>query len=259
MNKNIGIIVLATNAYFVLGIRFVKRFMQFYKGDSNVTFYFFSDTDPKNYVPDNINYEYHYTTNNSWVDGTNLKFTSILKLENCNADYLTYFDADTSVNEDFTEEWFIGDLVGGQHYADQVKGWMLEQKGFERNPRSKAYIPIDTSLPQMYYYGAFFSAKKDKMMEFCKKLLWGQIEDKKWGYEACVNDESHIQRYFHYNPPTKVVLCTEFKFIISHKGGLPDTRNMELDVSEIKKDLLKYKNEIIDIEYGKVTYINRSL
>jgi hypothetical protein len=255
----IGIVLLATNAYFVLGIRFVKRFMQFYKGDKQIKFYIFTDTNPQEYLPDNIDYEYIYTTNKSWVDGTNLKFTSILQLEDCSADFLAYFDADTSVNQDFTEEWFLGDLVGGQHYADKVKGWMLEKKGFERNPRSKAYIPIDTPLPQMYYYGAFFSAKKDKMMEFCKELLWGQVEDKKWGYEACVNDESHIQRYFHYNPPTKTVLCTEFKFVISHKGGLPDTRNMKLDVSEIKKDLLQYKNEFIDIEYGKVTCINRSL
>jgi hypothetical protein len=252
----IGIVVLCTNAYFCLGVRLLKRFMQFYKGEHQIEFYFFSDTDPKDYLPDNLNYVYFPTHNSNWTDGTNLKFISILKLENCDADYLVYFDADTDVDKDFTEEWFLGDLVGGQHYADQ--SWMKEKKGYDRNPLSKAYIPYDTKLPQMYYYGAFFCATKDKMMEFCKELLWGQIEDKKIGYEACVNDESHIQRYFHYKPPTKVVLTQNFKFLISHKGGLSDTRDMNLDTSEIRKDLLKYKDQNINIEYGKVI-VDRSL
>jgi len=117
---NIGIVVLATNAYFVLGIRFIKRFMNFYKGDKNITFYFFSDNNPKNYIPDNIDVEYFHVTNNNWVDGTNLKFTSILSIKDkLKSDYLFYFDADTNVNKDFIEDWFIGDLVGGQHYGDE--------------------------------------------------------------------------------------------------------------------------------------------
>lgn len=249
----IGIVVLATNAYIVLGVRFIKRFMQFYTGEQEIKFFCFSDIDPHDYLPDNMNnVEYIHTTNSNWVDGTNLKFVSILKLADRDVDYLVYFDADSDVDKPFTEEWFIGDLVGGQHYGDKVKGWMLETKGFERNPRSKAYIPFDTSLPQMYYYGAFFCATKDIMMEFCKELLWGQVEDKKWGYEACVNDESHIQRYFHYKPPTKVVLCTDFKFLISDKGGIGDPRFMNLDVSRIKTDLLEHKNENINIAHGKV-------
>ena len=224
--------------------------MHFYKGKEEIIFFLFTDTDPKDYLPDNISYEYIHTTNRSWVEGTNLKFVSILQLADREVDNLVYFDADTNVDKDFTEEWFIGDLVGGQHYADQ--SWMKEKKGFERNPRSKAYIPVDTPLPQMYYYGAFFSATKDRMMEFCKELLLGQIEDKKWGYEACVNDESHIQRYFHYNPPEKVVLCTNFKFLISDKGGIGETRIPSLNITELKKGLQENNDKLINIQHGKL-------
>lgn len=248
--SNIGIVVLATNAYFVLGIRFIKRFMQYYKGNCNITFYFFSDIDPKEYLPDNINYQYIYTTNNNWVDGTNLKFTSILTLENCDADYLFYFDADTNISKEFSEEWFLGDMVGGQHYADQC--WMKENKGFDRNPKSKAYVPTNTDLPQMYYYGAFFGGNRKNIIEFCKTMQQYQLEDKKISYEPGVNDESYINCYFHYNPPTKVVLCKNFMFDISDKGGVGETRIMNLDVSEIKTNLLKKKNNNINIEFGKV-------
>ena len=45
--KKVGIVILATNAYFVLGVNFMRKFSHHYKGDAKITFYFFSDTDPK--------------------------------------------------------------------------------------------------------------------------------------------------------------------------------------------------------------------
>ncbi len=252
--RNIGIVVLCTNAYFVLGIRFVKRFMHFYKGDNNITFYFFSNNDPKDYLPDNIDIEYFFASNDNWVDGTNLKFTSVLSIgDRLKSDYLFYFDADTNVNNDFTEEWFLGDIVGGQHYADQ--DWMKEKKGFDRNPISKAYVPEDTTLPQMYYYGAFFGGTSENMINFCKTMRYYQLEDKKIPYEPGVNDESYINREFHFNPPTKVVLCTKFAFAISDKGGIGETRYPNLDVDKIKVDLMRYKNENINIQANNVSVI----
>lgn len=247
----IGIVVLCTNSYFVLGVRFVKRFMHFYNGSHQIKFFFFSDKDPEEYVPEYIDIDYIHTTNSSWVDGTNLKFSSIIKLEDRNVDYLFYFDADTNVNSPFTEEWFLGEMVGGQHYGDQ--GWMKDKKGFDRNPRSKAYVPYDTPLPQMYYYGAFFGGRKSNMIEFCKLMRSYQLADKEWGYEPGVNDESYINREFHFNPPTRVVPCTEFKFVISDKGGIGETRNTKLDVTEIMTLLKENKNKLINIQSGKVT------
>ena len=88
--REIGIVLLATNAYFVLGLRFIRRWMEFYKGDSLVKFYFFSDIDPRNYLPSTIldSVEYHRAHHSRWVDGTNSKFLNILKLKDCNSTYL---------------------------------------------------------------------------------------------------------------------------------------------------------------------------
>lgn len=251
MNKqNIGIVVLCTNSYFVLGVRFVKRFMQFYKGNYDITFYFFSDTDPKNYIPENIDVQYFYASNDNWVDGTNLKFTSILSIgDRLKSDYIFYFDADTNVNNDFTEQWFLGDSVAGQHYGDQ--DWMKDKKGFERHPRSKAYVPEDTILPQMYYYGAFFGGSSKYMIMLCKQMREWQLADREWGYEPGVNDESFLNCYFHFNPPTKVVKCSDFSFAISDKGGIGETRYPNLDVSQIKEDLRINKNNNVNISSGK--------
>jgi hypothetical protein len=250
--SKIGIVVLATNAYFVLGVRFIKKFMHHYKGDSKITFYFFSDEDPKDYIQDRIDVKYIRTHHKNWVEGTNSKFLNIISLENCDSDYLYYFDADTNVSKDFTEEWFIGDLVGGEHYGN--RSWLKDGAGFDRFAKSKAYVPLDSPLPYTYHYGAFFGGKKDGVIDFCKTLREWQIEDKKINYEPGVNDESYINAYFHYHPPMTVP-CENFMFDISDKGGIGETRDTKLDIVHFKQEMLLHKNATYDIANGKVTNI----
>tara|TARA_Y100000361_G_scaffold62318_1_gene54751 strand:- start:757 stop:1509 length:753 start_codon:yes stop_codon:yes gene_type:complete len=246
---NIGIVVIATNAYFPLGIKFIKRLHHFYTGDDNIRFYFFSDTDPKDYTPDNFNIKYIHTEHAYWVHATNSKFTNILSLNDEPVDYLFYFDADTSVNDTFEASWFLGDLVGGEHYGN--RGWMKDEKPFDRNPLSKAYVPKDTNLPQMYYYGAFFGGRKDKLLDLCSVLQEWQQEDKKLPYEPCWNDESYLNKYFHYHPP-KAILNEDFPFYVSDKSGIQNTRDTKLDVLGIKEELKWAKDLLVDIRDGRV-------
>jgi len=250
--SRIGIVVLATNAYFILGIRFIKKFMHHYKGNCHITFYFFSDENPHPYLPDNIDVEYHEVKHSSWLDATNDKFRNIIDLgETSDCDYLYYFDADTNVSKDFTEEWFLGDLVGGEHYGN--RGWLANGAGFDKNPLSKAYVSPDTPFPCTYHYGAFFGGKIDKVLLFCVTLREWQLEDRKIPYEPGVNDESYINAYFHYNPPITVP-CEKFAFDISDKGGLGETRNTKLDITNLKKQALEYKDKLFDIQYNKIIY-----
>lgn len=245
----IGIVLLATNAYFVLGVRFIKKFMHHYKGDCEIKFYFFSDEDPAPYLQENTNVEFHFTKHNNWVDGTNSKFSSIISLENCDSDYLYYFDADTNISRNFTEQWFLGDLVGGEHYGN--KSWLKNGAGFDKNPNSQAYVPNDTPFECTYYYGAFFGGLKDIVINFCKVLREWQLLDKKIPYEPVWNDESYINAYFHYHPPS-IVFCKNFMFDVSDKGGIGETRRTNLDIESLKAKLIEYKNDLVDIKGGTV-------
>jgi hypothetical protein len=250
---NIGIVIIATNAYFILGIRLMKKFMRHYKGDKNIKFYFFSDTDPKPYLPDHIDVQYIPESHTNWQDGTNSKFRNILSLQDCSSDYLFYFDADTNVNQDFTEEWFIGDLVGGEHYGNA--SFLKDGAGFDRNPQSRAYVPMDSTLPYTYYYGAFFGGKKDRVMDFCRVLKSNQDLDKAVGYEPPVNDESYINQYFHFNPPVRTVPSAEFKFLVSDKGGLGDTRYTNMDISEKRRQILELKEKHFELMNNQLVEI----
>jgi hypothetical protein len=247
--SNIGIVILATNAYFVLGVRFIKKFIHHYKGDKQITFYFFSDTEPSSFISDNIDVQFFKTHHDNWVDGTNDKFNSIIGLENCKSDYLYYFDADTNISRDFTEDWFLGDLVGGEHFGNRT--WLKDGAGFDRNPQSKAYVPVNSMLPYTYHYGAFFGGTTNKVIDFCKTLRGWQIEDKKILYEPGCNDESYINAYFYFNPPYTVP-CEKFMFDISDKGGIGETRNPKLEIEQYKLDLIKIKDSVFDIRGGSI-------
>jgi hypothetical protein len=251
---NIGIVILATNAYFVLGIRLIKKFMHNYKGDKHITFYFFSDTDPAPYIQDNIDIQYFNIKNNNWLDGTNVRYSAIIQIfNNIKSDYLFYIDADTNIVSNFNEEWFIGKMVGFQHFSDS--SYPENGKPYDRNEKSKAYIPLDTQLFQMYFHGSFFGGKSECILELCELLYFYQQEDKKINYEPIWNDESYLNKWFHYNPPTKVIYTHNYKFLVSDKGGMAETRNVDLNISEHKKKLLEYKDKVIDIRNNEVVLI----
>jgi hypothetical protein len=249
----IGIVVIATNAYFVLGIRFIKKFMHYYNGNSNIKFYFFSDEDPIDYISNDIDIKFIKTNHTSWVDATNSKFKNIINIQNQlsnEVDYVYYFDADTDIIDKFNEDWFISDTIGLEHFGNN--DWMQDVKGYDRNLLSKAYIPLDTPLFQIYYHGCLFGGKTDIIIEICKLLYNNQLEDKKISYEPVVNDESYINQYYHYTPPTRTILSINFEFVISDKGGLDDMRNPDLDVSYIKKQILKNKFKIFELKSGNL-------
>lgn len=251
----IGIVVVCTNAYFILGVRFVKKFLYHYKGPHAIRFFLFTDTDPTPYLP-GAPVTYFHTVHRCWQDGTNSKFSNILKLSTEPCDYIYYFDADTDIGAPFTEDWFLGDLVGGEHYNNRWKdasGAMLK-KPYDRNPLSRAYIPLDTPLPQTYYYGAFFGGRKQQLLTFCQTLYENQQADALIGYEPSVNDESYINQYFHYTPPTFVVPSNKFAFFVSHKGGIGETRNTALDIDALKQVILTNPTRLFMLEHGKIHF-----
>lgn len=245
--REIGIVLLATNAYFVLGLRFIRRFIHFYEGDANIKFYFFSDKDPKPYLP-KCNIEYFHETHSDWRSGTNSKFRNIIKLSVTNSDYLFYFDADTNIQKPFTEEWFLGDLVGGEHYSARTT--LKDGKGFDRTPGYNSYVPVTSKHPYVYHYGAFFGGDREKVIDMMTTLAEWQSQDQKRGYEPPVNDESYINKYFHYNDH-KIVPIEEFSFVVSDKGGLGNTRIMNLKVNHIADSIRLNRDQLWDIQHGK--------
>jgi len=254
----IGIVIIATNAYFVLGLRFIRRFLHFYKGDANIIFHMFSDKNPMSYLP-NCNIVWHPEEHYNWRQGTNSKFRNIIKLNITNSDYLFYFDADTNIQAPFSEEWMLPEtilkdnikLIGGEHYSNRTT--LKDGKGFDRTKGFNSYVPLDSPHPYTYHYGAFFGGEKEHLINMMTTLAEWQMEDQKRMYEPPVNDESYINKYFHYHPPYTIPI-EGFKFVVSDKGGLGNTRRVNLNLKPIEDSIRLNRDELWDIQNGQLTY-----
>jgi len=258
MKNRIGIVVLATNLYFILGLRFIRRFHHFYKGDGEIVFYFFSDEDPTPYVPEDMNVKFYHQSHSNWRDGTNSKFKNIVNIQydlRREVDYVYYFDADTNVNQDFTEEWFLGELVSGEHYGN--RSWLANGAGFNSCLGGHDYVSPMTGLPYTYRYGAFFGGRTQDMINLCDTLMKWQIIDSDKDYEPPNNDEGYLNAYFHYNSPTYTVPTEKFAFLISDKGGYEElVRFPEADVPHLKQELLANKDKLFNLVYRQIVYDN---
>ena len=161
-------------------------------------------------------------------------------------DYIYYLDADTNINKYFDENIFLGDLVGAEHFDNQTR--MKYIKDYDRNNLSKAYIPYDTLLNQIYFHAAFFGGKLSNIKKLCKIIIENQNYDKiNLNYEPIWNDESYINNYFHYNSPTKIVYYKDFPFIISDKDGMEDQRLFIRNENNIETFICNYTDKWYDL------------
>jgi hypothetical protein len=252
MRQKIAIVVIATNAYFTLGVRLINRFHHFNKAD-DIEFHFFADVDPAEYLPDDVSYQYYPASHSDWVAGVNSKFLNILSLQDSQSDYLYYIDADTGIHEHFNMEPFFGSLMGSVHFMDQVFESAADFP-FDRYPESACFVPLDSPLPNIYYHGAIFGGRREKVMNFCREILLLQEKNQKIIHEPVWNDESHLNYYFHYNPPDNIFPFANFPFVISCKGGIENTRNPDLDLEHQKEGIRKNRNRLIDIRDGNAVF-----
>jgi len=200
---------LATNKYRFLGERLRDLLARRYK--SNYQLHVFSETP----IPGTVWHERHHR---NWLAAVSDKYPCLLSLDIHEDDYVFYVDADTGELRDFSIYDIEGEVVAAQHFADQA--WMKQSKNYDRNPASSCYVPVDTPLPQMWYMGAFHGGRWSRMKPLYQRLQALQLLNQSIGHEPGVNDESYLNYYFHYHPPTRVLHWPEgFPFVVSDKGG----------------------------------------
>lgn len=246
-NGKIGIVIVATNAYFPLGLRLIKQWLHYADDAQRYVFYFFSDTDIHPYMPDKNHHQVVWveTSHKSWQDATNSKFNNILSIKQQlmrDCEYVFYFDADTSISQRFNSGWFLlGDLVGGEHFINNYP----QEKPYDRNPESAAYIPTETPFNQTYYYGAFFGGHVLNVLALCNTMTAWQQKNKLIDFEPVWNDESYLNKYFHYLKP-QVVPTDKFMFNISDKNGITgDNRAANSDWKKTQRDKLLMNKDLL--------------
>ncbi|KAF6719042.1 N-acetyllactosaminide alpha-1,3-galactosyltransferase [Oryzias melastigma] len=115
-----------------------------------------------------------------------------------NFTYVFCLDVDQEFKERFGSE-ALGESVAVLHiyYYKLPK----EQYTYDRNPKSKAYM----EKGDYYYHAAVFGGSCDKVKALADYCYLNIMEDKLNSVEALWHDESHLNKYFWLNKPTKLL------------------------------------------------------
>ncbi|XP_046894702.1 globoside alpha-1,3-N-acetylgalactosaminyltransferase 1-like isoform X1 [Hypomesus transpacificus] len=208
MNITIATTVFALGKY----VRFLKDFLGtaeiHYMVGYKVDFYIFTDSPGD--VPNVTLAEgrrvkvMKVPSSNRWQDISARRMEMIqLLIENTirgQADYIFCLDVDSKFYAHFGVE-ALGRLVATIH----PNYWFLgrDQYTYERRPESRAYIPWGEG--DFYYGGALFGGLLEdvrSMAETCRRNFEADTAN---GIEAAWQEESHLNRYFLYNKPSKLL------------------------------------------------------
>ncbi|XP_058633124.1 histo-blood group ABO system transferase-like isoform X4 [Onychostoma macrolepis] len=192
--------------------RFLKDFLesaeQHYFVGFRVHYYLFTDLPEE--VPEVKMGENHSLTvrkvpsMNRWQDISMGRMEILEKLiENelvSEADYIFCLDVDTK----FYGRWgaeTLGRLVGVIHpwYFDAPR----DQFTYERRPESQAYVPAGEG--DYYFTGAAFGGSLEDVHHLTKTCRKQMNIDVANSIEAIWHEESHLNKYFLYNKPSKLL------------------------------------------------------
>lgn len=119
------------------------------------------------------------------------------KQELSKMDYLFYCDVDML----FVDE--VGEEILSERVATIHPGYLGGRGTPETRKQSKAYVSPEEKL--CYYAGGFNGGTSESFLKMSDQLDKNIKEDNKNNIMAIWVDESHMNRYFIDNPPTKIL------------------------------------------------------
>ncbi len=192
----IGLLLVATGKY----IKFIEPLIhsaeKYFLADQEIFYFVFTDGDLKE--------SSHIIKINQkrlgWPYDTMMRcsmyFNNFDKFKNM--DYLFAIDADMMFVGDFGHE-ILSDRVAVLH-----PGFYQGQRGsYETRPISLAYV--NPHEGKHYYAGGVYGGKLTEFYRMTKTMINNIQLDLDRGIIAVWHDESHLNRYFIDNPPTKIL------------------------------------------------------
>lgn len=227
MSDSLAIVVIATNKYFPLAIRFINNWSHFYYGDDNYKIILFSDKDPYEYIPtamtERVDYV-HTTHTKIAMDMFSKKFLSLRYALDQGYDNVFYFDADTSIKKHFSRKDFVSTFSIVRHAANDYET-NINDLPFDRTANSMACLDPSTIVgPVTYYHACVFGGDREHISNLIFVCMSWVFDDKLRAVTPRWHDESYINKYINsvVNRVSIQIPWNSEIFNISDKGASYD-------------------------------------
>ncbi len=191
----VGLLVVATGKY----IQFVKPLLdsanKYFCPDDEVTYFIFTEGEPPVYA--NVVKFHHKRV--GWPFDTMMRCAMYLK----HADELSKMDYLFACDADMLFVDTVGSEILSERVATQHPGFVGKRGTYETNSRSTAYVaPYEG---KQYFAGGFYGGTSKQFLKMTRTMVANIFEDLDSDLIAVWHDESHLNRYFIDNPPTKIL------------------------------------------------------
>lgn len=201
----VAILYICTGKYTVFWKEFYESFEQNFLPASAKTYFVFTD-DAKLPYAKKENVCIIPQKNLGWPGNTLQRFSLFVREENRwkDFDYTFFINSNFLCVEKISEEEFLPveeDILVAEHASGHGK--KPADMTYDRNPKSKAYIPLEEG--QYYVMGGLNGGKTKAYMEMVHRLKENVDSDTRNGVVALWHDESHLNRYIIGRKDVKVL------------------------------------------------------
>jgi histo-blood group ABO system transferase len=197
MNK-VGLLIIATNKYIDFAINLIKSADEYFLPNQDVEYFLF--TNHQDLKIDSCRKVNLIKTSHKpwpWMTLGRYEIFYSKKQKLLQQDYLFYCDADMRFCD------MVGDEILSKRVATQHPGYFNTRGTPETNPNSLACVFEFENM--QYFAGGFNGGESVEYIKMSEILSNNINEDLKKNIIAVWHDESHINRYFIDNPPTKIL------------------------------------------------------
>jgi histo-blood group ABO system transferase len=193
----VGLLIIATNKYTQFLQPLIESADKYFLPNQEVTYFIFTNQDinidsNRNIVKIDVEHKEW-----PWMTLGRYKIFSNSKDELSKMDYLYYCDVDMKFVD------IVGDEILSDRVATQHPGYYERRGTPEEDPKSLACVYTHEEM--QYFAGGFNGGTSEEYLKMAKVISDNIDIDYSSGIIAVWHDESHMNRYFIDNKPTKIL------------------------------------------------------
>lgn len=200
-SAKVALCVMATGKYLTFAHTMIQSAKRYFCINHEVTYLVFTDD---NSVFDGTkksesNIKYIYQKRLGWPYDTMNRFHVYYTQK----DFLETMDYVFATDADMLFVDFVGDEILGERVATQHPGYVGQRGTYETNHISTACIKFNEG--KYYFAGGFYGGRSPEFLKLIKTCADNVDKDLVRNFIAVWHDESHLNRYFIDNKPTKIL------------------------------------------------------